>query len=80
MTRYLTGKPADWDEESLSVDDLVSRAFDLGIEYAESTLRTQIAAEIETHMRRHDTAQIGFSAVGDAYARAARIARGKDAS
>ena len=40
-------------------------------------LREQIAQEIEVHMRRHDNAQIGFSAVGDAYADAARIARGK---
>ena len=40
-------------------------------------LREQIAQEIEVHMRRHDNAQIGFSAVGDAYAHAARIARGK---
>ena len=39
-------------------------------------LREQIAQEIEVHMRRHDNAQIGFSAVGDAYAHAARIARG----
>ena len=41
-------------------------------------LREQIAQEIEVHMRHHDNAQIGFSAVGDAYAHAARIARGKE--
>ena len=41
-------------------------------------LREQIAQEIEVHMRRHDNAQIGFSAVGDAYAHAARIARGQE--
>ena len=40
-------------------------------------LREQIAQEIEVPMRRHDNAQVGFSAVGDAYADAARIARGK---
>ena len=40
-------------------------------------LREQIAQEIEVHMRRHDNAQIGFSAVGDAYAHAASIARGR---
>ena len=40
-------------------------------------LREQIAREIEVEMRRHDNAQIGFSAVGDAYAHAARIARGE---
>ena len=43
----------------------------------DAELREQIAQEIEVPMRRHDNAQIGFSAVGDAYADAARIARGK---
>ena len=41
-------------------------------------LREQIAQEIEVYMRRHDNAQIGFSAIGDAYAHAARIARGQE--
>ena len=41
-------------------------------------LREQIARDIEVHMRRHDNAQIGFSAIGDAYAHAARIARGQE--
>ena len=44
----------------------------------DAELREQIAQEIEVPMRRHDNAQIGFSAVGDAYADAARIARGKE--
>ena len=44
----------------------------------EAELREQIAQEIEVHMRHHDNAQIGFSAVGDAYAHAARIARGQE--
>ena len=44
----------------------------------EAELREKIAREIEVHMRRHDTAQIGFSAIGDAYAHAARIARGEE--
>ena len=44
----------------------------------DAELREQIAQEIEVHMRRHDNAQIGFSAVGDAYAHAARIARGQE--
>ncbi|MBO9555574.1 hypothetical protein [Cellulomonas sp.] len=39
--------------------------------------RERIAREIEAPMRRHDAAQVGFSAVGDAYAHAARIARGE---
>ena len=51
--------------------------FDRAIAAHDTELREQIAQEIEVHMRRHDNAQIGFSAVGDAYAHAARIARGK---
>ena len=51
--------------------------FDRAIAVHDTELREQIAQEIEVHMRRHDNAQIGFSAVGDAYAHAARIARGK---
>ena len=52
--------------------------FDRAIAVHDTELREQIARDIEVHMRRHDNAQIGFSAVGDAYAHAARIARGKD--
>ena len=44
-------------------------------EALDKALREQIAQKIEVEMRRHDNAQIGFSAVGDAYAHAARIAR-----
>ena len=44
-------------------------------EALEKALRERIARKIEVDMRRHDNAQIGFSAVGDAYAHAARIAR-----
>ena len=51
--------------------------FDRAIAAHDTELREQIAQEIEVHMRRHDNAQIGFSAVGDAYANAVRIARGK---
>ena len=40
-------------------------------------LREQIAQEIEVHMRRNDKAGIGVSAVGDEYANADRIARGR---
>ncbi len=43
----------------------------------EKQIRAEVAAEIRVEMRRHDTAQIGFSAIGDAYAHAARIARGE---
>ena len=42
----------------------------------EKQIRAEVAAEIRVEMRRHDTAQIGFSAIGDAYAHAARIAEG----
>ena len=50
-------------------------AFDRAIAAHDRALREQIAQKIEVEMRRHDNAQIGFSAVGDAYAHAARIAR-----
>ena len=43
----------------------------------EKQTRAEVAAEIRVEMRRHDTAQIGFSAIGDAYAHAARIAEGE---
>ena len=43
----------------------------------EAETRAAVAAEIRVEMRRHDRAQVGFSAVGDAYADAARIAEGK---
>ena len=52
--------------------------FDCLLAAHDAELREQIAREIEVHMRRHDNAQIGFSAVGDAYAHAASIARGKE--
>ena len=52
--------------------------FDRAIAAHDTELREQIAQDIEVHMRRHDNAQIGFSAVGDAYAHAARIARGQE--
>ena len=53
------------------------RIFDSWIIAHDAEMREQIAREIEIHMRRHDNAQIGFSAVGDAYAHAASIARGR---
>ena len=52
--------------------------FDRLLAAHDAELREQVAREIEVHMRRHDNAQIGFSAVGDAYAHAASIARGKE--
>lgn len=40
--------------------------------------RERIARAIEVEMRKHDREQVGFSAIGDAYAHAARIARKAD--
>ena len=40
-------------------------------------VRAEVAADIRVEMRRHDRAHIGFSAIGDAYAHAARIAEGE---
>ena len=69
---HLTGKP--YEVARLEYHTEFTRA----IAAHDAELREQIAQEIEVHMRRHDNAQIGFSAVGDAYAHAARIARGKE--
>ena len=41
----------------------------------EQAVRERIVRDIEVAMRRHDRAQVGFSAIGDAYADAARIVR-----
>ena len=54
------------------------RFFDSWIIAHDAEMREQIAQEIEVHMRHHDNAQIGFSAVGDAYAHVARIAGGDE--
>ena len=51
-------------------------ALEAALPFLEEQIREQVAAEIRVEMRRHDTAQIGFSAIGDAYAHAARIAEG----
>ena len=61
-------------DTGMSVDE-GEAAFDRAIAAHDRALREQIAQKIEVEMRRHDNAQIGFSAVGDAYAHAARIAR-----
>lgn len=42
----------------------------------ETEVREQIAGQLLVRARWHDSEQIGFSAVGDAYANAARLARG----
>ena len=53
-------------------------ALEAALPAIEKEIRAEVAAEIRVEMRRHDTAQIGFSAIGDAYAHAARIARGQE--
>ena len=63
-----------WCNTGMSEED-GEMAFDRAIAAHDQALREQIAQKIEVEMRRHDNAQIGFSAVGDAYAHAARIAR-----
>ena len=57
------------------MSDQTRRALAEAIAAHDRALREQIAQKIEVEMRRHDNAHIGFSAVGDAYAHAARIAR-----
>ena len=66
-----------WCNTGMSEED-GEMAFDRAIAAHDQALREQIARKIEVEMWRHDNAQIGFSAVGDAYAHAARIARGGD--
>ena len=61
-------------DTGMSMDE-AEAAFDRAIAAHDRALREQIAQKIEVEMRRHDNAHIGFSAVGDAYAHAARIAR-----
>ena len=63
-----------WCNTGMSEED-GEMAFDRAIAAHDQALREQIARKIEVEMWRHDNAQIGFSAVGDAYAHAARIAR-----
>ena len=62
-------------EEYTPIMDEIEDSFDRAIAVRDQALRERIARKIEVEMRRHDNAQIGFSAVGDAYAHAARIAR-----
>ena len=56
-------------------EDRRAKEFDAWLAAHDQALREQIAQKIEVEMRRHDNASIGFSAVGDAYAHAARVAR-----
>ena len=62
-----------------AVDDLRSAVglptADAEHEHGPDDPAERIAQAIEVEMRRHDHAQVGFSAIGDAYAHAARIAR-----
>lgn len=68
-----------WGVEDVSADawpHVATAAVAAAAPLIEAAVREKVAAEIEVLMRRHDGAQVGFSAVGDAYADAARIARG----
>ena len=74
---HLYDKPAP-DYASPTGDDFQDiglAALTAALPIIEQAVREQCAAEIEVHMRRHDHSQVGFSAVGDAYAHAARIVR-----
>ena len=71
-----------WDGDPEDIPPTMGREAELAVAAAlpaiEKQIRAEVAAEIRVEMRRHDTAQIGFSAIGDAYAIAAQIAKGTD--
>ena len=66
------------EHKTISSDELTKDILTAAYPSIEKQIRAEVAAEIRVEMRRHDTAQIGFSAIGDAYAHAARIARGQE--
>lgn len=63
------------EDSCFACERIVDRILTAALPIIEKQVREQCAAEIEVHMRRHDHSQVGFSAVGDAYAHAARIVR-----
>ena len=75
IKRWYSGAVDEYRCDTGMSRDEAEAAFDRAIAARDRALREQIAQKIEVEMRRHDNAQIGFSAVGDAYAHAARIAR-----
>ena len=64
-----------WNEWRSDADRKAALAVEAALPIIEAAVREKVAAEIEVLMRRFDGVQVGFSAVGDAYANAARIAR-----
>ena len=66
------------EHKTISSEELTKDILTAAYPSIEKQIRAEVAAEIRVEMRRHDTAQIGFSAIGDAYAHAARIARGQE--
>ena len=66
------------EHKTISSEELTKDVLTAALPSIEKQIRAEVAAEIRVEMRRHDTAQIGFSAIGDAYAHAARIARGQE--
>ena len=66
------------EHKTISSEELTKDILTAAYPSIEKEIRAEVAAEIRVEMRRHDTAQIGFSAIGDAYAHAARIARGQE--
>ena len=66
------------EHKTISSEELTKDILTAAYPSIEKQIRAEVAAEIRVEMRRHDTAQIGFSAIGDAYAHAARIAKGAD--
>ena len=66
------------EHKTISSEELTKDVLTAALPAIEKQIRAEVAAEIRVEMRRHDNAQIGFSAVGDAYAHSARIARGQE--
>ena len=66
------------EHKTISSEELTKDVLTAAYPSIEKQIRAEVAAEIRVEMRRHDNAQIGFSAVGDAYAHSARIARGQE--
>ena len=66
------------EHKTISSEELTKDILTAAYPSIEKQIRAEVAAEIRVEMRRHDTAQIGFSAIGDAYAHATRIARGQE--
>lgn len=69
-----TPDPVTGDKPSAQFDRWLANVKAAAAPIIRADERRRVAEEIRVEMRRHDNAHIGFSAVGDAYAHAARIA------